>query len=209
MTNTKKPGKISKPQATPDNLNKAFIDGLIKDFDIQDREKFDQFWFTLQVITDFKYGQDNKGDDLSDIASQLKKIINTLEFGNPTTRVRLGNIGKEMISKLDEYKEICLERHKPPVNNAPIAYQMDALVEHVGDYLIYVLKIPFHYSKVDAKRRQPAKEFLKRIARHVGNTKSINIRGLDEAAARYIKKLKRVRKRPKIKLKKKPLKSAR
>ena len=210
MTDKKKPSKISKPQATPDDLNNAFLNGLVKDFNIQDRQALQTFWHNIEISLDFSYDDYEKGDDLLDIAQRLEEITDILAFGNHLNSVRLGGVAPQMVEALEDFRETCIEKHRPAKNHAPTARQMDAVIAHIGDYLINVLKIPFHYhASENTKRENLAIKFIKRTEEHLELIRGVDTRGFDAAANRYRKKLNQGRKRPKIKLKKKPLKSAR
>lgn len=210
MTKKKKPNKISKPQATPDDLNKAFLNGLAKDFNIQDLQALQTFWRNIQISLDFSYDDYEKGDDLLDIAQRLEEITDILAFSNHLNSVRLGSVAPQMVEALEGFRETCIEKHRPAKNHAPTARQMDAAMAHIGDYLINVLGIPFRYhASVNTKRENMAIKFIKRIGEHLELIGDVDTRGLDAAANKYRKKLNQGRKRPKIKLKKKPLKSAR
>lgn len=186
--------------------DKAFFQKLITDFKIEDEEKFHVFWMNLEILMDCSYNEDEKGDDLLQIAALLEEITDILGFGNPTNSFRLRGVGREMLEKLEEYKEICISKHQPAKNHAPVAHHMDALVAHVGDYLTGVLGIPFRYSETITNKEKPAADFLNRTALHLFQTRRVNIRGLNAAAKRYKKKLSRAEEKPRPKAKKKPLK---
>ena len=186
--------------------DKSFFQKLITDFKIKDEKKFHVFWTNLEISMDFSYNEYEKGDDLLRMAELLDEITEILAFGNPTNSSRLGNVGGEMLETLEEYKEICISNHQSAKNHAPVAYQMDALVAHVGDYLTNVLGIPFSYYDSYAKKKNPTKDFLERITDHLSQTRRVSTRGRWAAAERYQNELAQAGKKPKLKTKKKPLK---
>lgn len=181
--------KAKKKQEKRIEADNAFFQKLITDFKIEDEEKFHVFWTNLEISMDFSYNENEKGDDLLQIAALLDEITDIIGFGNPINSIRLRGVGQEMLGTLEEYKEICISNHQSAKNYAPVAHKMDALVAHVGDYLTAVLGIPFRYSETFTKKDKPAADFLNRIATHMSQTRGISIRGLNAATKRYKKKL--------------------
>ncbi len=194
--------RVQKRQKIEDD----FLNDLVREFKIEDRKKLDQFLFDLNFALDCFYDHHEKGDDLIEISSLLEKITDTIT-DNRINSTRLGEISAEMVSKLEDYREACIDKHIPAKRNAPVAHEMDLLVSHAAGYLVNVLKIPFRYYKAEKEKKQPGKEFLKLVALHLQETRGLNIRGLNQAAMRHRKKLNEVKRKCTLKIKKKPIKS--